>query len=133
MVKNLLTSAEVTAFADRLIATLEAAEADRRTLEALRTLAVGTGNSGSSGGQKRAAGQKAKVERPTSRSVLGAHAQDQRILDEVRARKEGIAVGVLIDTLHMNRKALTRALKRLRDAGQVRMEGEKRLARYRVV
>jgi len=130
-----LTSAEVTAFTQRLLATLAAADADRRMLRSLRELAAGFGASKGGGGQKPATVEKVKgaIRGKGRTTAATAQAHDQRILDEVRAKKDGIAVGALIESLRMNRKALTRALKRLRDAGAVKMEGEKRLARYRVV
>jgi DNA-binding transcriptional ArsR family regulator len=106
---------------------LAGAEADRRTVEALRALIAGGGarvgrrglsiddDAGDGGGRR------ANV------------ANDGRILEAVRGSKEGVRVGDLIKQLRLNRKALTRALKRLRDTGQVKMAGEKRLARYHAV
>jgi hypothetical protein len=122
-----LTIAEVEAFADKMKAVLANAEADRRTVEALRALIAG------GGGRRRAAllGDEGDEGRGGGRRANAAN--DGRILEAVRGAKEGVRVGDLIKMLRLNRKALTRALKRLRDTGQVRMSGEKRLARYHAV
>lgn len=113
------------AFAEKIKATLANAEADRRTVEALRALISGAG--GRVGGRRGAAIGDGDEERGGRRANV---ANDGRILEAVRASKEGVRVGDLMKVLRLNRKALTRALKRLRDSGQVRMTGEKRLARY---
>jgi len=120
-----LSIAEVEAFAEKIKATLANAEADRRTVEALRALIAGTGGRV---GRRGAAITEGDDEGRGGRRANVAN--DGRILEAVRGSKEGVRVGDLIKMLRLNRKALTRALKRLRDSGQVRMTGEKRLARY---
>jgi len=122
---NGLTVGEVIAFTERVKAALLGAEADRRTVAALRQLVSGGGGSRGAGG----------LGRPTLASLRGGSplrgaANDGRILELVRAKKDGVAAGDLIRTLRMNRKALNRALRRLRAGGKVKMTGKKRLARY---
>lgn len=115
MSKNGLTIAEVNAFAERIKAVLLDAETDRRTLEALRALVRGEGNG---------------LARNGSRGPRMGRNMDGKVLEQVKAHKTGAQVGDLMKSLRMNRKAVSRALQRLRDAGSVKMVGTKRLARW---
>jgi hypothetical protein len=106
MAKNGLTIAEVTAFAERVKAALAHADTDRRTVDALRALVRGE-----DGGGKRGAG--------TNGTARTGRANDGRILSFVKSHKGGARVGDMIKTLGMNRKALARALQRLRAGGSI--------------
>lgn len=123
-----LTIADIEAFADKMKAVLAGAEADRRTVDALRALIAGGG--GRAGRRAAAFGDEGGGDEGRGGGRRANAANDSRILEAVRGAKEGVRVGDLIKMLRLNRKALTRALKRLRDTGQVKMAGEKRLARY---
>ena len=121
----MITVAEIESFLDRVRATIASAEADRRTVQALRALVAGSSRLGAlPRGSATSRSEGAGRGRPAN------VANDGRILELVRSAKDGIRVGELSKTLRMNRKALARTLKRLREGGQVRMTGEKRLARY---
>jgi hypothetical protein len=122
--KNGLTVGDVLAFAERVKAALESAEADRRTVAALRALVGGNGAGLSRAAFARRGGAGLRG-RAQSTSVA-----DGRILELVRGRKDGVVAGDLIKALRLNRKALNRALRRLRSEGKVKMTGKKRLARY---
>jgi hypothetical protein len=122
---NGLTVGEVMAFAARVKAALEGAESDRRTVAALRAMVTGSGSIRLAGRPGRPASAFGGVGRG-----FGSAASDKRILELMKGKKAGVAAGDLIKTLRVNRKALNRTLRRLRDEGKVKMTGKKRLARY---
>lgn len=113
------------AFAARVKAALEGAESDRRTVAALRAMVTGSGSIRLAGRPGRPASAFGGVGRG-----FGSAASDKRILELMKGKKAGVAAGDLIKTLRVNRKALNRTLRRLRDEGKVKMTGKKRLARY---
>ncbi len=127
---NGLTVGEVMAFAARVKAALEGAETDRRTVAALRAMVTGGGGIRLAGRPGRPAGGLGVGRRGSFASA----ASDRKILELMKGlgkkSKDGVAAGDLIRSLRVNRKALNRTLRRLRDEGKVKMTGKKRLARY---
>ncbi|HZS38780.1 MAG TPA: helix-turn-helix domain-containing protein [Polyangia bacterium] len=119
MAQNTLTVAEVTAFADRIKAALANAEADRRTVQALRSLLGGSGRAVNLGlGRGRGRGGSEQVE--------------AKVLEAVKSSKTGIRLGEIVDALGLNRAMAARALQKLRQKGEIKLVGHKRLARYHV-
>ncbi len=118
MAQNTLTAAEVTAFAERIKAALANAEADRRTVQALRSLlGGGSGRAVNLGiGQGRGRG--------------GAEQAQAKVLDAIKGAKTGIRLGEIVDALGLNRALVARALQKLRQKGAIKLVGHKRLARY---
>jgi DNA-binding transcriptional ArsR family regulator len=116
---QVLTLADIDLFAGKLRALVAQAETDRHTILTLRQL-VG-GSLGAIIGGK------------LPRALEGASASDDQILSTVKQSKDGVRLGLLQRTLGMNRKALARALKRLRDKGLIKLVGEKRRAAYHAV
>jgi hypothetical protein len=126
---NGLTVGEVMAFAARVKAALEGAESDRRTVAALRAMVTGSGSirlAGRPGRPATSFGGRLAL----GRRGFASAASDKKILDLMKGKKSGVAAGDLIKSLRVNRKALNRTLRRLRDEGKVKMTGKKRLARY---
>lgn len=107
-----LSVSDVTAFAERVRAALIGAEADRRTIEALTLFISGQA------GEARRSGV--------------ARVSDEELLELVRAQKNGARAGDLLKATRMHTKALTRAMRRLREEGSIVMVGEKRTARYHI-
>ncbi len=113
MAKSSLTLAEVNAFAEKVKAVIQSAEQDQRTVQALRALL---------GGKAAAA-----IGRIRGKS---AAASESKVLDVVKGSKQGVRVGEVVDALGINRAAAQRTLQKLRHAGQVKLVGHKRLAKY---
>ena len=113
MAKPSLTVAEVNAFADKVKAIIQAAEQDQRTVQALRALL---------GGKAAAA-----IGRIRGRS---AAVSEGKVLEVVKGNKQGVRVGEVVDELGISRAAAQRTLQKLRTAGQVKLVGHKRLAKY---
>lgn len=107
-----MTISEVNAFAEKVKAALLNAETDRRTVAALTDLVRG------------------EVTRRKGRIDEAMRAKDGKVLAYVRGAQDGARVGDMIKSLKINRKALARALARLRDEGSIKMVGKRRLARY---
>jgi uncharacterized membrane protein len=118
MAQNGITIAEVTAFAEKVKAALASAEQDRRTVHALRSLLGGKGVS---------VAVKGEVQK--SRRA-NAEAVQTKVMDAVKGSKGGVRVGEIVEETGISRAVVQRALQRLRDAGQVKLVGEKRLAKY---
>jgi IclR helix-turn-helix domain len=117
MAHNALTVAEVTAFADRIKAALANAEADRRTVQALRSLLGGSGRAVNIGLGRR--GKRG-----------GSEAAEGKVLEAVKGAKGGIRLGEIVDALGLNRAVAARALQKLRHKGEIKLVGHKRLAKY---
>jgi len=114
MAHNILTVAEVTAFADRIKAALANAEADRRTVQALRSLLGGSGRSVAL----------------IARGRRGTEQTEAKVLEAVKSAKGGARLGEIVDTLGLNRATAARILQKLRQKGSVKLVGHKRLAKY---
>ncbi len=121
MANTNLTVAEVTAFAERVKAVLSNAEADRRTVAALRSLLGG--GKGLPGGS-RDLGRRNGVRGASNEKVQG------KVLDYIKSQKNGARLGEVVDSLGLNRAVAARVMARLRQGGAVKLVGHKRLARY---
>ena len=118
MSKNGITTAEVSAFAERIKAALSNAEADRKTVLALQTLLRSSGPLG----RGAALGGR--------RTRVSSDAVQSKVLQALKGTRGGAQLGVLVDATRLGRNSVQRALQRLREAGKVKMVGKKRLARY---
>src|SRR5262245_57893529 len=113
MSKNGITAAEVTAFADRIKAALQHADADRKTVLALQTL---LSSSGPLGRGVALGGRRARV---SSEAVQG------KVLQALKGARSGAQLGALVESTRLGRNSVQRALQRLRQNGKVKMVGKK--------
>jgi uncharacterized membrane protein len=120
MANNGITVSEVNAFAEKIKTLLENAEADRKTVIALRALLGGSAGRAIALGGRRGA----------RRGRANAEAVKGKVLDAVKRAKGGARLGELVEDTGIGRATIQRALQKLRDAGSVKLVGQKRLAKY---
>ncbi len=123
MANNGITIGEVNAFAEKVKALLENAEADRKTVIALRSLLGGRAGRAVSLGGGRRGGRRGRA---------NAEAVQGKVLEAVKRAKGGVRLGELVDDTGIGRATVQRALQKLRDAGSVKLVGQKRLAKYHI-
>lgn len=124
---ELLTLAEIDAFAAKLKATVKAAQ----TADEFRTWAAKLAGGEASAAPRASAARKATGARKGKAGRARRPALDPASVYQVIAgAKEGIAVSEVAAKVGQDKQRVAAALRKLRDEKKIKLKGEKRLARW---